>query len=115
MQLPLSAFVVVLAASAPSAGAQGLQAVSAEIAPNRTLRVGFQTASPILAKRAADGTLSGVAVDLGRFIADTLGVAFEPVAAIASAITPVPGGVGPMTIAMLLKNTLQAAELTRAG
>ena len=42
-------------------------------------------------------------------------VAFEPVAAIASAITPVPGGVGPMTIAMLLKNTLQAAELTRAG
>ena len=80
MQLPLSAFVVVLAASAPSAGAQGLQAVSAEIAPNRTLRVGFQTASPILAKRAADGTLSGVAVELGRFIADTLGVAFEPVA-----------------------------------
>jgi methylenetetrahydrofolate dehydrogenase (NADP+) / methenyltetrahydrofolate cyclohydrolase len=42
-------------------------------------------------------------------------VAFEPVAAIASAITPVPGGVGPMTIAMLLKNTLQAAELLRAG
>jgi methylenetetrahydrofolate dehydrogenase (NADP+)/methenyltetrahydrofolate cyclohydrolase len=42
-------------------------------------------------------------------------VDFEPVAALASAITPVPGGVGPMTIAMLLKNTLQAAELTRAG
>ena len=42
-------------------------------------------------------------------------VHFDPVAAIASAITPVPGGVGPMTIAMLLKNTLQAAELTRAG
>ena len=32
------------------------------------------------------------------------------VAEIASAITPVPGGVGPMTIAMLLKNTLQAAH-----
>jgi methylenetetrahydrofolate dehydrogenase (NADP+)/methenyltetrahydrofolate cyclohydrolase len=42
-------------------------------------------------------------------------VDYAPVAAIASAITPVPGGVGPMTIAMLLKNTLQAAELTRAG
>ena len=41
-------------------------------------------------------------------------VAYGPVAALASAITPVPGGVGPMTIAMLLKNTLQAAELTRA-
>jgi len=42
-------------------------------------------------------------------------VDYEPVAALASAITPVPGGVGPMTIAMLLKNTLQAAELTRGG
>ncbi len=37
-------------------------------------------------------------------------VAYEPVAQVASAITPVPGGVGPMTIAMLLRNTLQAAE-----
>lgn len=38
-------------------------------------------------------------------------VDFEPAAQIASAITPVPGGVGPMTIAMLLSNTLKAAEL----
>jgi methylenetetrahydrofolate dehydrogenase (NADP+)/methenyltetrahydrofolate cyclohydrolase len=37
-------------------------------------------------------------------------VAFGPVAEIASAITPVPGGVGPMTIAMLLANTLQAVR-----
>jgi methylenetetrahydrofolate dehydrogenase (NADP+)/methenyltetrahydrofolate cyclohydrolase len=37
-------------------------------------------------------------------------VAYEPVAKIASAITPVPGGVGPMTIAMLLANTLQAVR-----
>ena len=37
-------------------------------------------------------------------------VAFEPAAAVASAITPVPGGVGPMTIAMLLVNTIQAAR-----
>lgn len=37
-------------------------------------------------------------------------VEYEPVAAIASAITPVPGGVGPMTIAMLLQNTLQAMK-----
>ncbi|GBD34915.1 Bifunctional protein FolD protein [bacterium HR36] len=35
----------------------------------------------------------------------------ESVAEIASAITPVPGGVGPMTVAMLLHNTLRAAEL----
>jgi methylenetetrahydrofolate dehydrogenase (NADP+)/methenyltetrahydrofolate cyclohydrolase len=37
-------------------------------------------------------------------------VDFEGVAPVASAITPVPGGVGPMTIAMLLRNTLTAAE-----
>lgn len=37
-------------------------------------------------------------------------VAFEEVREVAGAITPVPGGVGPMTIAMLLRNTLVAAE-----
>ncbi|MEG1849055.1 MAG: bifunctional methylenetetrahydrofolate dehydrogenase/methenyltetrahydrofolate cyclohydrolase FolD [Oscillospiraceae bacterium] len=37
-------------------------------------------------------------------------VDFEPVAAKASAITPVPGGVGPMTITMLLKNTVASAR-----
>ena len=44
-------------------------------------------------------------------------VDFESAAAVASAITPVPGGVGPMTIAMLLENTLIAARarLTRAS
>jgi 5,10-methylene-tetrahydrofolate dehydrogenase/methenyl tetrahydrofolate cyclohydrolase len=38
-------------------------------------------------------------------------VAFDEVSEVASAITPVPGGVGPMTIAMLMQNTLRAAEL----
>jgi methylenetetrahydrofolate dehydrogenase (NADP+)/methenyltetrahydrofolate cyclohydrolase len=37
-------------------------------------------------------------------------VDYAPAAARASAITPVPGGVGPMTVAMLLWNTAQAAE-----
>jgi 5,10-methylene-tetrahydrofolate dehydrogenase/methenyl tetrahydrofolate cyclohydrolase len=37
-------------------------------------------------------------------------VAFDEAVEVASAITPVPGGVGPMTIAMLLRNTLIAAE-----
>jgi methylenetetrahydrofolate dehydrogenase (NADP+)/methenyltetrahydrofolate cyclohydrolase len=41
-------------------------------------------------------------------------VDFEPVRELASAITPVPGGVGPMTIAMLLANTLQAARSRQA-
>jgi methylenetetrahydrofolate dehydrogenase (NADP+)/methenyltetrahydrofolate cyclohydrolase len=38
-------------------------------------------------------------------------VDFDAVVEVAGAITPVPGGVGPMTIAMLLRNTLTAAEL----
>jgi len=46
------------------------------------------------------GTKSGLVGD----------VDFEAVAEVARAITPVPGGVGPMTIAMLLRNTLQAAR-----
>lgn len=41
-------------------------------------------------------------------------VDFENVSKKASYITPVPGGVGPMTIAMLLKNTLLAREMRRA-
>ncbi len=41
-------------------------------------------------------------------------VAFDEAAGVASAITPVPGGVGPMTIAMLLRNTAVAAH-RRAG
>ncbi|MFM9975110.1 MAG: bifunctional methylenetetrahydrofolate dehydrogenase/methenyltetrahydrofolate cyclohydrolase FolD [Beijerinckiaceae bacterium] len=40
-------------------------------------------------------------------------VAFAEAAAVASAITPVPGGVGPMTIACLLRNTLQAWGVRR--
>jgi methylenetetrahydrofolate dehydrogenase (NADP+)/methenyltetrahydrofolate cyclohydrolase len=47
----------------------------------------------------------------GRLVGD---VAFAAASARASAITPVPGGVGPMTIACLLENTLEAA-LARRG
>lgn len=39
-------------------------------------------------------------------------VDFEAVRKVASHITPVPGGVGPMTIALLLRNTVRAAQLT---
>ena len=46
-------------------------------------------------------------LETGKLVGD---VDFESVAARAHAVTPVPGGVGPMTIAMLLRNTLRAAE-----
>ena len=40
---------------------------------------------------------------------------FEAAAELAGSITPVPGGVGPMTIAMLLRNTLGAATRRRSA
>jgi methylenetetrahydrofolate dehydrogenase (NADP+)/methenyltetrahydrofolate cyclohydrolase len=43
----------------------------------------------------------------GRLAGD---VAFDEVAAVAGHITPVPGGVGPMTVAMLIENCIKAAE-----
>jgi methylenetetrahydrofolate dehydrogenase (NADP+)/methenyltetrahydrofolate cyclohydrolase len=46
----------------------------------------------------------------GRLVGD---VDFEAVKDVAAAITPVPGGVGPMTIAFLLRNTLKAARMQR--
>src|SRR6202167_2920554 len=51
------------------------------------------------------GTKSGLVGDID----------FAEVSEVASAITPVPGGVGPMTIAMLLSNTLQAARAQHAS
>ena len=46
----------------------------------------------------------------GKLVGD---VAFDQVSQVASKITPVPGGVGPMTITMLLKNTLSAAKMQK--
>jgi methylenetetrahydrofolate dehydrogenase (NADP+) / methenyltetrahydrofolate cyclohydrolase len=46
-------------------------------------------------------------LDDGRLVGD---VEFDPAAERASWITPVPGGVGPMTVATLMENTLEAAE-----
>jgi methylenetetrahydrofolate dehydrogenase (NADP+)/methenyltetrahydrofolate cyclohydrolase len=52
--------------------------------------------------RTADGKLCG-------------DVDYASVSQVAGAITPVPGGVGPMTIAMLLVNTIEAAERSNAS
>jgi methylenetetrahydrofolate dehydrogenase (NADP+) / methenyltetrahydrofolate cyclohydrolase len=46
----------------------------------------------------------------GKLVGD---VAYDEAVKVAGAITPVPGGVGPMTIACLLKNTLEAAQMQR--
>ncbi len=48
----------------------------------------------------------------GKLVGD---VAFDEAAQVAGSITPVPGGVGPMTIACLLKNTLTSAQARQRG
>jgi 5,10-methylene-tetrahydrofolate dehydrogenase/methenyl tetrahydrofolate cyclohydrolase len=58
--------------------------------------------------RVPDATKKSGAVLVGD-------VDFDAVSHVASAITPVPGGVGPMTITMLMQNTLTAAKRAAAG
>ena len=79
-------------------------------------------ADVLVAAVGRPGTVTGPMVGEGAVVIDVgtnrtddglVGdVDFESVAERASAITPVPGGVGPMTIAMLLSNTVRAARLT---
>ena len=55
-------------------------------------------------------------VGINRIAAGLVGdVDFAAVREVAGHITPVPGGVGPLTIAMVLRNTITAAEARAAG
>jgi len=58
-----------------------------------------------------------IVVDVGvnQVEGKLLGDVHPEVAEVASALTPVPGGVGPMTVAMLMANTVKAALLRRHG
>ena len=53
--------------------------VNTEIAPTGKFRVGMNANNATLVIRSADGTVSGLPADLGRFIAGKLGVRYEPV------------------------------------
>ena len=61
----------------PASRAQ--QPPASELAPQGKLRVGLLGYNPVLLTRKADGAIDGVSVRLGQFIAEKLGVAFEPV------------------------------------
>jgi methylenetetrahydrofolate dehydrogenase (NADP+)/methenyltetrahydrofolate cyclohydrolase len=80
-----------------------------------------QRADVVVAAVGRANTLTGAMVKPGAIVIDVGmnrnaagklcgDVDFASVAEVAAAITPVPGGVGPMTIAMLLSNTVDAAE-----
>jgi len=77
MRAPLWA-AIILAGLALSAAAPA-QPVASDIAPGGRLLVALLVTNPVLAIKKPDGTLVGMAPDLGRFIADKLGARFEPV------------------------------------
>ncbi len=91
----------------------------------RELDATCRRADVLIAAVGVPRLLGGAAVKPGAVVIDVgvnrleeglVGdVDFDAAAEIASAITPVPGGVGPMTIAMLLANTLQAARARAAS
>ena len=62
-----------------SGAAYGQANVDKEIASTGKFRIGMNGNNATLTLRNADGTLAGLSVDLGRFIAGKLGVPFEPV------------------------------------
>ena len=89
-----------------------------------------QTADILISAVGSPGLITAAMVKPGAVVIDvgitrvkgpdgrhrTVGdVAFDEVAQIASALSPVPGGVGPMTVAMLLRNTVDSAERLSQG
>ena len=83
-----------LAAASPALGAPALQEEGR----------GVPVLLPALGHLLSDAGINRVD---GKLVGD---VAFDEVAEKTSHITPVPGGVGPMTIAMLMQNTLKAHQ-----
>lgn len=70
---------LVWAAFLGGSAAYGQTSMNSEIAPTGKFRVGMNGNNGTLTIRNADGTLAGMSVDLGGFIAGKLGVPFEPV------------------------------------
>jgi polar amino acid transport system substrate-binding protein len=71
--------VVILIVTLMSGAAFSQSAVISELAPLGKLRVGLLGYNPVLVTRRTDASIDGVSPRVGKFIADKLGVAFEPV------------------------------------
>jgi len=82
--------------------------VNTEIVPTGKLRVGINGSNATLFARAADGSASGIAADLGKFIAEKLGVPFEPVVYSGAATYTASFGKGEWDIIVTGRNPLAA-------
>lgn len=76
---PLGSFATVALALLLAIGGTRVSQAGSELAPNDTLRVALLISNPILVTKKPDGTLGGVAVDLGRMIAAKLGARYQEV------------------------------------
>ncbi len=103
----LAAILVV--AAAISGGAQAQMEMAKEIAPTGMLRVAMIGANPVLVTRSSGGTPTGVSVDLGKLIAEKLGVPFIPVVYETPATYTQSFGKGEWDIAIGPRNSLRAA------
>ena len=93
---------ILLAAFSSIAPAQ--TTMTSDIAPTGKLRVGINGSNPTLYARAADGGASGIAADLGRFIAGKLGVPFEPLVYTGAGTFPASFGKGEWDIIVTGRN-----------
>jgi len=82
--------------------------INAEVVPTGKLRVGLNGSNATLVARAADGSVSGIAADLGKFIAGKLGVPFEPVVYSGAATYTASFGKGEWDIIVTGRNPLAA-------
>src|SRR6476619_3277690 len=79
MRKILLSLALTIAVSLPGGVTSAQTSVSTEIAPTGKLRFGLNASTTTLVTRTADGNLSGISVDLVKFIAEKLGMAYEPV------------------------------------
>ena len=103
MTLGAGTFVVAI-----STAATAQTTADAEIVPTGKLRVGINGANATLFARAADGSASGIVVDLGKFIAEKLGVPFEAVIYAGAATYTASFGKGEWDIIVTGRNPLAA-------
>lgn len=89
----------------------GAPAATSELVPTGRLRVALIGSNPVLVTRSVDGKLDGVSVALGKFIADKLGVPFEPVVYENPAAYTESFGKGDWDLGIAAKDPSRAAKL----
>lgn len=92
-------------------GAIAQNTVITELASTGKLRVGLNASTTTLVTRAADGNISGISVDLGKFIAEKLGIPYEPVVYTSAATYTESFGKAEWDISLAGKNAFAALAL----